>query len=141
MEGRASLNVRVLAILMSLLLGGCELIEDVNKLPWIGYATKKKDGRFEWWFTSKASYRECIETMQWETSGDRANTEWYRAPVGCGYAGNSYWRVWAVNTWSGHMGDFECIARSLNPANTTIGARYSPVLKGGPRQSDYHLCE
>jgi hypothetical protein len=130
-----------LAIVASLLLAGCELLEDANKAPWQGFATNKRSGRLEWWFIGKSSYRDCIEMMQWETSGDRVNAQWYRAPLGCGYAGNNYWRVWLMNEWSGHSQDFECIARSFNPANTAEGARYSPLLKGSSRQSDSYRCE
>jgi hypothetical protein len=128
-------------LLLSLLVSGCNPLEEANNSPWTGYATKKDGGRFEWWFVGGDNFRDCIEMMQWETSGGRPNTAWYRPPLGCGYSGNNYWRVWMMNVWSGNMKDFECISRSLDPASTKSGRRYGPVLKGSPHKTDLYQCE
>lgn len=130
----------VLVLLLSMLLGACNPF-DANDTPWVGYATQKKTGRLAWWVLSKSSYSDCIDTIRWETSGSRAGAALFRPPLGCGYSGNEYWRVWLVNALAANMDDFECIARAFDPEAAAAGRRYSPVLKGFPNETTGYRCE
>ena len=63
---------------------------------------------------------------------------WYSEPVGCGYHGNSYWRVWLMNLVHGDK-DFLCIWRSVDGEKDNVG--YGPLLKGYPtRGTDTGHC-
>lgn len=132
--------MRIVLVLLLSMLGACNPF-GANETPWVGYATQKDTGRLAWWVLSKSSYGECLDTMRWETSGNRASAASFRAPLGCGYSGNQYWRVWLVNVLAANMDHFECIARAVDPASAAAGRRYSPVLKGFPRETDSYRCE
>jgi len=68
------------------------------------------------------------------------HNEWYSKPVGCGYTGKSYWRVWVMNELVG--GDhFECIARFFDRNAAKNGVTHAPILKGGDaRRGDGWYC-
>jgi hypothetical protein len=58
----------------------------------------QNNNRFEWEWNDWKTARDCQEAMfnVVETRPGIAK------PVGCGYRGNNYWRVWIVNAlWGG----------------------------------------
>lgn len=123
-----------------MLMGSCSP-SGSGENPWAGYATHKETGRLAWRPVSKARYGACIDATRWEMSSESAGAASYRPPLGCGYSGNQYWRVWLVNQLAANMDDFECIARFSDKAAAADGHRYSPVLNGFPRETESYRCE
>jgi hypothetical protein len=119
-----------------LLLTGCDLTEETSNKPWSGYALNKGSGRFEWWFNSHESERDCIESIKAGVSS-APNNQWYAKPVGCGFMSNSYWRVWLMNIIYPDK-NFECIYRA--PEAASVKGAYSNMLVGAPRRTTSGYC-
>ena len=125
--GRAVLG-RLLALASTVLLTGCDLLQDATSDPWQGYAWQKEDGRFEWVLVSAATHRECLAAIQNHLANTEDGRLRYSAPSGCGYHGPSYLRSWILNfVYPGSGSNFQCIARL-----TAQGAEadYGPLFKG-----------
>ena len=62
------------------------------------------------------------------------------APIGCGYRGNDYWRVWVMNRlWGGDQ--IGCIRRMTSNIETEGGMAYSVQLKGfAEHRGDNRYC-
>jgi hypothetical protein len=104
--------------LAALALGGCDLLQDSNPHPWIGYAYNKDHGQFEWEWNDWATERDCRESMLRIVETRSGMTK----PVGCGYRGNNYWRVWIINElWGGSQ--IDCIARKTKVTATRRSQR------------------
>ena len=81
--------------------------------------------------------RDCLDAVANAVNNPPYNA-WYSEPVGCGYHGNSYWRVWLMNLVHGDK-DFLCIWRSVDGEKDNVG--YGPLLKGYPtRGTDTGHC-
>jgi hypothetical protein len=126
-------------LLIAKCLSGCDLFKDGNARPWHAYAWSKSKNSTEWWFTTFETYRDCVEATQDEVSTG-PNKQWYSEPVGCGFSGNNYWRVWLMNWWYARSNDFECIARSSDAESAKAGRSYGPVLKGYGRPRGTNYC-
>ena len=98
----------VLALATAATLGGCDVLGESPARPWRGYSRHKEKQQSEWWFTSYATHRDCIEDMTYQVNHS-INAAWYSLPVGCGYTSNSYIKAWMAVQFYG--GDFRCIAR------------------------------
>jgi hypothetical protein len=113
--------------LTAIALGGCDLLQDSNARPWIGYAYNKDSGRFEWEWNDWATERDCRESMLGlvETRPGMAK------PIGCGYRGNNYLRVWIMNTlWGGT--EIGCITKMTKSIEAENGIAYNLKLKSNP---------
>jgi hypothetical protein len=104
-----------------------DLLSDTAQAPWVGYAWHKGDKSLEW-VNSYATHSDCINKLKHIISDDLFNSQFYSAPIGCAYNGNSYWRVRFMNAlWGGK--ELGCIATSGEPKEATdIGMLYGPVL-------------
>jgi hypothetical protein len=124
------------ACLIALLAGGCDLLEDSNPRPWIGYAYDKGAGRFAWELDDWKTRRDCEEALLHIVETRPGTTR----PVGCGYRGNNYWRVWFMNTvWGGSQ--IACIARMTSEVETEGGMAYNLRLKGNAeRRGENWYC-
>jgi hypothetical protein len=122
-------------IAVTVLLAGCDSIvsEQSNSHPWTGYAWQKEKRKLQWVLASFESRRDCMESMKHRVNNpDNEYNESYSEPFGCGYHGNSYWRVWLMMTLYG--GDFACMWRSTE--GIRVNAGYGPLLKGYPHGLD-----
>jgi hypothetical protein len=133
---RNSLNLGAVASLLALTLGGCDLFEDSNPRPWIGYAYHQNNSRFEFELNDWKTERDCREAML-HIAATRPGTT---TPVGCGYRGNNYWRVWIMNgLWGGSQ--LGCIRRMTSSVEAEGGMTYNLQLKGFPdRRGDDWYC-
>jgi hypothetical protein len=105
-----------------------DLLSDTTTAPWIGYAWHKGNKRLEW-VNQYETLGECINKLKHIISDDAFNSQFYSAPIGCGYNGNSYWRVWLMNAlWGGR--ELGCIAtrEERKEEATDTGMLYGPVL-------------
>jgi hypothetical protein len=130
-------RVRPAAVcLLAVILCGCDILQDSNPRPWIGYAYNKDSRRFEWEFNSWATLRDCKESMLNVVEARPGMSE----PVGCGYRGNNYSRVWIMNMlWGGSQ--IECITRMTKAVETEGGTGFNVKLKGSPdRRGDGWYC-
>ena len=136
--GRAVLG-RLLALASTVLLAGCDLLQDATNDPWQGYAWQKEDGRFEWVLVSAATHRECLAAIQNHLQNTEDGRLRYSAPSGCGYHGPSYLRSWILNfIYPGRGSDFQCIARYSAQG---AGEDYGPLFKGAsPSPSGIFYC-
>jgi hypothetical protein len=124
-------------VCLALCVSGCDLLEDSNSRPWRPYAWHKKDGRQRWWFPTYETRRDCLEATR-HAVATVPQSEWYSEPVGCGYIGNSYWRVRILNSLNNV--NYECIAKNSDADAAKAGESYSPVLKGYPRPQGSVYC-
>ena len=125
--GRAVLG-RLLALASTVLLAGCDLLQDATSDPWQGYAWQKEDGRFEWVLVSAATHRECLAAIQNHLANTEDGRLRYSAPSGCGYHGPSYLRSWILNfVYPGSGSNFQCIARFRTQGGE---GDYGPLFKG-----------
>ncbi|MDN3274758.1 hypothetical protein QWJ07_10915 [Frankia sp. RB7] len=124
------------ACVMALTLGSCDLLEDSNPRPWIGYVYNKDANQLEWEWNDWKSVRDCKEALLHiiETRPGVAK------PYGCAYRGNNYWRVWIMDTfWGGS--EIACIARLTSTVEEKGGTAYNAHLKGSPeRRGDNWYC-
>jgi hypothetical protein len=123
-------------LLLTLFLGGCDVLEDSNPRPWIGYAYNKDAGRFEWEWNDWKTKRDCVEAMLNIVETRPAMAK----PIGCGYRGNNYWRVWIINMlWGGS--EIGCIAKMTSSVEAEAGMEYNVHLKGSTsRRGDNWYC-
>jgi hypothetical protein len=95
--------------------------------PWKGYATDRERGEIEWFWVDYISRADCL----FGTKRIIDESDAYRAPYGCLYAGyqNPYVQ-WVVNRFY-EPDAFGCIARFVKPKQQPIkaGSFYGPVLK------------
>ncbi len=116
---------RIPLLIICVFLGGCDLQQETSEKPWAGYAWHKEHQKFQFWWTSYESRRDCIEHMKAEAA--TGSSQWYSEPIGCAYSSNSYWAVWWYNLIYPDK-NIECIWRSIE--GTKIKAGYGPLLKG-----------
>jgi hypothetical protein len=130
------MNFRIVGLLFAgLVLGGCDLLQDTSKRPWIGYAFNKDNNRFEFELNDWATNRDCIESLKHLVATRPGLSE----PIGCAYRGNSYLRVWMMDFLFGGK-EIDCITRRTNPVETEGGTGYNAKLKGysGRRGDDWY---
>src|SRR5262245_66301323 len=102
---------RLLALALTVLLAGCDLLQDATNDPWQGYAWQKEDGRFEWVLVSAATHRECLAAIQNHLANTEDGRLRYSAPSGCGYHGARYLRSWILDfVYRGRGRDFSCVS-------------------------------
>lgn len=92
----------------------------------MSYAWSINRNRLEWLFLLGRSKSECLQKAS-DIVNSTAKYPPYSAPFGCGYGGNSYWRVLFFNALYGGA-ELGCIAQSYNQEVIDAGMRYSPVL-------------
>jgi hypothetical protein len=97
-----------------------------NPRPWSGYAWNHKEKRLEWMQATWVTHSECKAGVARIV---RERRMWYSAPTGCGYSGNSYWRVRAMNALYGGS-ELGCIGISASSGDAHAKERilFSPAL-------------
>lgn len=126
----------ILIIVLALAVAGCDFFRDSTPNPWIGYAYDRNAGRFAWELNDWATARDCKEAMLYVVQTRPSMAE----PVGCGYRGNNYMRVWIMNAiWGGNQ--IECIIKMTSSIETKGGTAYNLKLKGSSeRRGDTWYC-
>ncbi len=127
--------MKVALSMIFLLLTGCGAESDT---PWRGYAWNKSDSRFEWFYVWKETQEDCIKSMEFEVVNPPSN-QWYSTPFGCGYSGNSYFKVRLLNEILG--GDhIQCVVRNTAAGAKTQKVLYGPLLEGFPTSGRDFYC-
>jgi hypothetical protein len=122
--------------ILALVLGGCDLLQDSTPRPWIGYAYNKDHNRFAWELNDWRTERDCKEAMLHIVETRPGIT----MPIGCGYRGNNYWRVWIMNwLWGGDQ--IDCVTKQTSTVELEGGMAFNVKLKGSPdRRGDGWYC-
>jgi hypothetical protein len=132
------IKILLLLILLIIALSGCWSNDDYSENPWGGYATKKSNGKPEWWFGHFKTREECLEDLNWGVE-NTVNAKWYTVPVGCGFISNS--RLQATLYYIFYEEEeFKCLSESKNPETRKIKGKYGPWLKGYPIDESRTVC-
>lgn len=114
-----------LAMLMTLPLSGCDFFEwdDTGRKPWSGYAFSTEFNSLVYIDEEYPTYERCIKQMVWDIESNPKYSLTHKAPIGCLYNSNGYWKSWFYNKFYGGPAKIY-LCENVNPAAMDTKVRY-----------------
>jgi hypothetical protein len=127
------------------ILAGCEVHIKIGnpgaepewkKKPWVAWATQKKTGQVEFWWSYYESRDDCVRGVSADVRGVQSN--WYGEPAGCAYRGSDVapWLYLMNRIYASAA--MECVAVLKSPGTS---GEHVVVARGAARETSTYRCK